>query len=60
MERVTGTMARRRVEGFLRRITPSPHAIDRVYHALGSHHTYCPQCDRFHSDGCAPWRAKRA
>ncbi len=37
-----------------------PHAIERIYHVLGSHLTYCPQCDRFHSDGCAPWRAKRA
>jgi len=29
---------------------------DFISRLNGSHHTYCHTCQRFHTDGCHPWR----
>jgi len=35
-------------------LIPSSDLISRF---TGSHHTYCHMCNRFHTDGCHPWRS---
>ncbi len=34
-------------------LSPTSGLMSRI---LGSHYNYCHGCDRFHTDGCTPWR----